>query len=139
TKVQKELDYWVEQQRTYANERGISDLEEQRRGLVGQLTSLKAARAEKQAGLDEAVTMQREMHALQDDPGVDLPTFGQLYSNEQALVDLKHRVIDQEAKVATLRERFRDGSTWVTNAQQTLDTLRSMLSLEVESRLKLTN
>lgn len=138
-KVQKELDGWVEQRRTYTNQQGISDIEEQRRGLVSQLTSLKVSRAQEEAGLNEAETMQRQMHTLRDDPSVDLPTFGQLYSNEQALVDLKHRVIEQETRLVTLRERYRDGSTIVLMAQQTLDTLKVMLAAEVESRLKLTD
>jgi uncharacterized protein involved in exopolysaccharide biosynthesis len=139
TKVQKELDYWVEERRKYTNNQDISDIDEQQRSLVAELSSLKLTRSNEAAGLAEAETMQREMHALRDDPEVDMPTFGQMNTNEQVLVELKRRVIEQEARVATLRERFRDGATFVVTAQQTLDTLKVMLASEVESRLKITD
>jgi uncharacterized protein involved in exopolysaccharide biosynthesis len=79
------------------------------------------------------------MKKMQDDPEMDLPTFdgAQTYTNESALVTLKQRVVDQEAKIALLTETLRDDAQEVVAAKHTLETLRGLLRKEVEQRLRL--
>jgi uncharacterized protein involved in exopolysaccharide biosynthesis len=48
---------------------------------------------------------------------------------------IKSKMIDQQVRVAQLRERYRDDSPDVAAARNTLDTLRVMLEREVDSRL----
>lgn len=126
----------AEQRRTYANRAGVVDLEEQKHNLIAQLSNLEAKRTEVAADLAEAQTQQKIMRELQVDPKIDLPTIGMPYSNESALVEIKRRIVDQEGRLAELRERFRDESPQIVNAETTLATLRGMLKREVEARLE---
>jgi uncharacterized protein involved in exopolysaccharide biosynthesis len=48
-------------------------------------------------------------------------------------------VIDQQVRVAQLRERYRDDSPDVVAATNTLDTLRVMLEREVEARIAMSD
>lgn len=135
--VQGELDRWVEMRRQYTNREELVDITEQRRAMIQRFSTLQARRSEVEADLAEARTMQRQMESLASDASIDLPTFSQLYSNETALIDMKRRVMDQESRVAQLRERYRDESPEVANALGTLATLRGMLEREVDARLKM--
>jgi uncharacterized protein involved in exopolysaccharide biosynthesis len=131
-----ELRRWTELRRRYANEQGIVDLVEQRRNLIALRGVLEQKRTETLAELAEAESEQRLMRELRDLPEVDFPAIGEPgQSGDQATLDIKRRVVAQEARIAELRERYRDESTEVENAMVTLDTLRAMLEREVEARL----
>jgi uncharacterized protein involved in exopolysaccharide biosynthesis len=58
-----------------------------------------------------------------------------LFSEETGLIELKRRFVEQELRVATLREKLRDDAPEVLAAGATLDTLRDMLQREIRSRV----
>jgi len=74
-----------------------------------------------------------------NDPDIDLPTFDgvAMFTNESALVTLKQRVVDQQARIAMLTETLRDDAQEVVAARQTLETLQGLLRKEVEQRVRL--
>ncbi len=131
------LQHWTELRREFANQAGVVDLPEQRRNLISQQTSLDMRRTEVMADLAEAQTQQRIMRELEKNPDIDMPTIGQLYSNESALVEIKRRIVEQQGRIAQLRERYREESPEIQNAGVTLQTLRDMLKREVSARLQM--
>ncbi len=79
------------------------------------------------------------MRKFQADPDVDLPTFdgASQFTNESALVTLKNRVVEQQARIAQLTETLRDDAPEVNGARQTLETLQGLLRKEVDARVQL--
>jgi uncharacterized protein involved in exopolysaccharide biosynthesis len=133
--VKGELDRKVEARRKYADGAGVSDLAEERRHLLNRMSVLNDHHDETAAELAEANTERQRMGELKAKENVDLPTFSSNSTNENALVVIKSKVIDQQVRVAQLRERYRDDSPDVVAANATLDTLRAMLDREVDARL----
>ncbi len=133
--VQKDLDYWVGARRSFAERANVVDLTMQRNADIARLSSLRQRQSEVETDLAEAETAWQKLAGLQDSPSFDQPSFALLFGNETALMELKRRVVDQEYQVASLRETRRDDSPEVSTALVTLDTLRSMLRREVESRV----
>lgn len=125
----------LSQRELLAQRSGLVDLEMQPREWMSQIGVLESRRSEVAAGLAEAEAAQRMMERLRKSPEIDLPTLGAAYTNEAALVELKRKLVDQEARIAQLRERYRDDSPEVANARETMETLRGMLTREVEARL----
>jgi uncharacterized protein involved in exopolysaccharide biosynthesis len=60
-------------------------------------------------------------------------------NGEQVLTESKVRVMQQEARVAQLREKYRDDSPDVVNALATLDALKQLVRKEVESRIDMSH
>jgi succinoglycan biosynthesis transport protein ExoP len=137
--VQKELDHWTEARLDYANRESVVDINEQQRTTIYQLGQLESRRAEISADYEEARTMQQKMEDLQNSTDVDLPTFSQTYSNEGALLELKRRVIEQESRLAQLRERYREDSPTIQNGLETLQSLKDLLKREVEARIQMSH
>ena len=133
--AQKDLDYWIEMRRSFSNTSGVVDLEHQKSSYIDQQGVLRQRKDEVEADLAEANMMLQKTTELRDRQNIDLPTFTSLYSNETALVDIKKRVVDQELVVAKLRETLRDDSPEVLAAMTTLDTLRTMMRREVDTRV----
>jgi uncharacterized protein involved in exopolysaccharide biosynthesis len=104
-----------------------------------QASQIEARRGELAADLASAQTSEENMRKLLDDPEVDLPTFDgvAVFTNESALVTLKQRVVEQEARIALLTETLRDDAQEVVAARQTLETLRGLLRKEVGQRVRL--
>jgi uncharacterized protein involved in exopolysaccharide biosynthesis len=134
-KVKGELDRKVESRRRFTNEAGVTDLPEERRNLLSRLSNVDDREDQANAELAEARTARQRMEDLKYKHNVDLPTFTSYFSNENALVSIKGKVIDQQVRLAQLRERYRDDSPDVVAAANTLDTLRQMLHREVDARL----
>jgi uncharacterized protein involved in exopolysaccharide biosynthesis len=132
-----QLDSWSDQRRRYADRAGVVDLTEEKRNLISSESGLEQKRGEIAADLAAAQAEQRIMRQLQANPAIDLPTIGEAYTNESALTEIKRRVVEQEGRVADLRERYRDDAPEVLNATTTLETLRGMLKREVEARLQM--
>jgi uncharacterized protein involved in exopolysaccharide biosynthesis len=133
-KAKNELDAMVESRRQFADGAGVSDLSEERRHLLNRLSSVNDRHDQTAAELAEARTTRHRMEELTKQ-NVDLPSFTSFYTNEQSLTVIKAKIIDQQLRVATLRERYRDDSQDVAAAVATLDTLRAMLVREVNDRL----
>ncbi|HYM81469.1 MAG TPA: Wzz/FepE/Etk N-terminal domain-containing protein [Candidatus Limnocylindria bacterium] len=133
--LERQLNEKVETRRGFSNRSGVVEISEQRRKALDLLGVLEQRQTAASSELAEARAGQRVMRELQDRPGIDLPVLSGGYANESALSDLKAKVVNQEARVAILRERYRDESSEVINANATLDTLRMLLRREVDARL----
>ncbi|MFN8587809.1 MAG: hypothetical protein U0704_08380 [Candidatus Eisenbacteria bacterium] len=114
---------------------GVTNAGDQAREWGNQLGSIEQKRNDAAADLAEANRTLRAMRDLQRNPDIDLPTLGMPFTNESALVGLKQKIMEQQARIATLRERYRDESAEVQNAMETLETLQALLRKEVDARL----
>jgi succinoglycan biosynthesis transport protein ExoP len=127
-----ELDRWATRRREFATQTGIVDLQGQRQSLIQLRGGLEQRRTEAASLLAEATSSYRLMGQLMQNP--DMPNLVQAIPNDGAITLVKERVVLQESRIASLRERYRDDSPELTNAQATLDTLRALLQREVEAR-----
>ena len=126
-----------EERRTYSNENGVIDLNVQRASELNLLQNFMNTRSQTAAELAEAQSEQRTMRELQTRPGIDNPTSPMGPVGEDPLLEIKRRIVDQEARVAERRERYRDDAIEVAQAESTLSTLQAMLRREVEARLEI--
>jgi len=126
-----------DQRREFAARTGVVDLPQQRQTQLSLLADLTRNRSELAAQLAELRSQNRIMRELRAKDEMDLPTIGGAFSNEQALVDLKRRIIEQQTKLAMLRERYRDDAFEVVSAESTLTTLRELLAKEVDNRIQM--
>ena len=125
----------MEERRRIGEETGVSDPEEQGRAWMSLLGVLQARRNEDAGALAEAQTQYDAMVQLRDNPDAELTTLGATFSTDATLVMLKTRIVEQQARIASLRERFRDDALEVQNAEATLATLQALLRKEVDARL----
>lgn len=132
-RVTRDLERLQAERRMYAQNTGTVALEEQQRASVSYLTQLQQRRSEDQSNLEEARTAVRQVKVVAENPATDVPNAGQA---DQVLVDLRLKVLNQEARLAQLKERLRDDSPDVVNAAATLETLRSLLKREVDARVQ---
>ena len=133
-RVKGDLDAKVEARRAFAEGAGVTDLAEERHHLLNRLSALNDRHDLTTAELAEARTTRRRMVELTQQ-NVDMATFNSMFANDNSLAVIKSKIVDQQLRVATLRERYRDDSPDVTNATATLDTMRAMLDREVADRL----
>jgi len=125
--------------RTYTEQNGMAAPLAQTQSWLSQAAALENRRSDLAADLAAAQSGEETMRKMLDDPDMDLPTFdgAVVYTNESALVTLKQRVVDQEARIALLTETLRDDSQEVLAAKHTLETLQGLLRREVEQRVRL--
>lgn len=116
---------------------GITDAAAQSHAWLDQTSMLEARRDERMSDLAATRSAMKTIRQLLENSAVDLPTTEQQFSNENALRTLKDRITQQQANIATLRERYRDDSPEVQNAMGTLETLQALLRKEVEARLSM--
>lgn len=135
-KVQKDLDHWVVMRRDFAERSNVVDLAQQRQSDIARLSAMRQQITENDADLAAATTTWKRMSAVTGQGEIDQPSFAMLFSEETALIELKRRVIEQELRVATLRERLRDDAPEVVAASATLDTLENMMQREIRSRVE---
>jgi len=135
--VTQDLNRWETQRRNFISGAGISDFDSQREHMIAFQMTQTLKRDELATELAQAQSEQKLMQEMMGDPTVDFPLLSRGSGDENLLVEMKNRVLVQEAKVATLRERFRDDAPEVVNALVTLETMRAMLRREVEGRLRL--
>jgi polysaccharide biosynthesis transport protein len=132
--AETELERWTTRRREFANQTGIVDLQAQRGNLIQLRGALEQRRTDAASLLAEATSSYRLMGQLKQNPDIDMPNLLQAISSDGAIMQVKERVIEQESRIAKLREHYRDDSFELTNAQATLDTLRLLLQREVEAR-----
>jgi len=123
------------QRQSVASRSGVTDAQDQSRAWLSEMTFLEQRRDETAGEMVAAQASLRTMRELLKNPAVDLPTTDNQFTNENALRTLKDRIMQQQASIATLRERYRDDSPEVQNSMGTLETLQAMLRREVEARL----
>lgn len=134
--VDDELKRLTEQRRLYATETGVVDIPQQKMTELGLLQSLSQSRSTAAAELAQAEAEQRTMRELQRRPDVDNPTAAAGVVGQDPLMEIKRRMVEQQARLADLREHYRDDANEVVNAESTLTTLQGMLRREVEARLQ---
>jgi len=137
--INARIDKLMEERRSITEQSGMASPQAQTQSWLTQVSQLEARRGEMAADLASARMTEENMRKLLDDPEVDLPTFDgvAVFTNEGALVTLKQRVVEQEARIALLTETLRDDAQEVMAARQTLETLKGMLKKEVAQRVRL--
>ena len=134
-KVQKDLDHWVALRRDYAQRTSVVDLPTQRTTAINSMAGLRQMRTENEADLAEATSTWKKLAAMSDENHLDQP-FGSTFTDQTALIEIKRHMLDQEVRVASLRETMRDDAPEVVAATATLDTLKVMLHQEMSSRVE---
>jgi uncharacterized protein involved in exopolysaccharide biosynthesis len=139
TEINERINKLMDERRANSEESGMAAPLAQTQSWLAQMSQLEARRGDLAADLASASSAEQSMRKFLDDPDVDLPTFDgvAVYTNESALVTLKQRVVDQEARIALLSETLRDDAQEVVAAKRTLETLQGMLRKEVEQRVRL--
>ncbi|HEV2106297.1 MAG TPA: hypothetical protein VGU27_11275 [Candidatus Eisenbacteria bacterium] len=125
----------MDERRRIAQETGVTDPGEQNRAWMSLLGVLQARRTEDAGAVAEAQTEYDAMQTLRDNPDAELTTLGASFATDATLIMLKSRILEQQARIASLRERFRDDALEVQNAESTLVTLQALLRKEVDARL----
>jgi len=136
--LQSQIRKRMEQRRAYSEETGIAAPLAQTQSWVAEKAALGQRRSELAADLAASQSNEQAMRKMVGDPDMDLPTFDgvNVYTNEQALVLLKQRIVDQQSRIAILSETLRDDAQEVVAARQTLETLQGLLRKEVEQRAR---
>ena len=134
--LQGQIDAKMQERRTYSEQTGVAAPLVQTQSLLSQVQVLEQRRSDVAADLAAAQTLEQAMRKLQADPEIDLPTFdgSAQFTNEQALITLKNRIVEQQARIAQLSETLREDSPEVVGAHQTLETLQALLKKEVDRK-----
>ena len=129
----------MEERRRYTEATGVAVPLQQMQSWLAQVGMLEQRRSDVSTELAAAQSVEQAMKKMLTDPDIDLPTFdgAAQFTNESALVTLKTRVVEQQARIAQLTETLRDDAPEVVGARQTLETLQSLLRKEVEARVRL--
>ena len=133
------IDALLQERRAYTEQTGVAVPLQQTQSWLSQAAVLEQRRSEMSADLAAAQSVEQAMRKMQDDPDIDLPTFdgSAQFTNESALITLKSRIVDQQAKIAALTETLRDDAPEVVGARQTLETFRGLLRKEVDARVRM--
>ncbi len=139
TELQGRIDARMQERRAYTEQTGVAVPLQQTQSWLAQASVLEQRRSEMAADLAAAQSVEQAMRKMQEDPDIDLPTFdaGAQFTNETALVTLKTRIVDQQAKIALMTETLRDDAPEVVGARQTLETLQTLLRKEVDARVRM--
>ncbi len=139
TEIQDRIAAQMEERRRYTEATGDAVPLAQTQNWLAQVGALQSRRSELATDLAAAQSVEESMRKFQADPDVDLPTFdgASQFTNESALVTLKNRVVEQQARIAQLTETLRDDAPEVNGARQTLETLQGLLRKEVDARVQL--
>jgi len=137
--LQGKIDSKLEDRRRYTEQTGVAVPAQQTESWMLQISGLEQRRSELSADLAAAKSVEQAMRQMQSDPDIDLPTFdgANQFTNEQALVQLKTKVLEQQTRIAILSETLRDDAPEMVGARQTLDTLLGLLRKEVDARVRL--
>jgi uncharacterized protein involved in exopolysaccharide biosynthesis len=137
--LQKQIDAKLADRRRFTEETGVAVPLQQTQSWLGQIAMLEQRKSEMSADLAAAQSLEQAMRRMSSDPDIDLPTFDGVnqFTNEQALVQLKQKVLEQQTRIAVLSETLRDDAPEMVGARQTLETLMGLLRREVEARVRL--
>jgi succinoglycan biosynthesis transport protein ExoP len=115
---------------------GVTSTVEQSRAWGSQLAMMEQKRAEAAADMAEASSALKAMIELQENPDLDVASVESRFDRRTSLEALKTRIVDQQGRIASLRERYRDDAPEVQNAVSTLATLQALLRKEVEGGIQ---
>ena len=130
--VMDDLSRLERERRDYAQGNHAVALDNQQSSQVNYLNILDQRRNELLSKLASERTQKEQLDRFATDPTLDVPSTGD--NGEQVLTDIKLKIMQQQARVAQLREKYRDDSPDVVNATATLETLRAMARRELSSR-----
>jgi len=116
---------------------GVTSTFEQSRAWNSQLAVMEQIRAEAAADLAEATSTLQAMLRLREDPDLDVSGVGTRFEKQTALDVLKTRIVDQQGRIASLRERYRDDALEVQNAVTTLATLQALMRKEIDGGIQI--
>ena len=136
-RVSAAMDSLARVRRQFTEARDVVDIAEQRRSLIGSVSSRMHDRALASGDLAEASGHLRTLNALHDSPDMDVPVTGSGFLNEGALADLKTSMLRQETRIAQLQERYREDAPELEDARASLESMRGLLKREVAQALKL--
>ena len=134
--VDGQLRKLTEQRRAFSMREGVVDLDEQKRTDLTLLQGLMQSRSQTAAELAQAEAEQRMMVELQGKPGIDNPTLAASALGQDPIMEIKRHLVEQQARLADLHERYREDAVEVANAESTLATLQGMLVHEVSARVQ---
>ncbi len=139
TQLQRRIDELMGDRRTFSEQTGVAAPFQQTQSWMAQIAMLEQRRSEMSADLAAAQSVEEAMRRMQSDPDIDLPTFdgANQFTNEQALIQLKSKVLEQQTRIAIMSETLRDDAPEVVGARQTLETLFGLLRREVDARVRL--
>jgi len=132
-----EIERRMREKEMLSSSSGVTNALEQSRTLSGQLAALQQKRAETSADLAESQKALEWMLELQKNPDQDVTAVDKPMGKETALDALKNRIVEQQSRIAILRERYRDDAPEVQNAVATLATLQALLRKEVEGGMEI--
>lgn len=115
---------------------GVTSTVEQSRAWGSQLAVMEQRRAEAAADMAAASSALKAMSELQENPDLDVSSVETRFDRQTSLEALKTRIVDQQGRIASLRERYRDDAPEVQNAVSTLATLQALLRREIEGGLQ---
>lgn len=136
--LDQEINLRMREREAIGTSSGVASNTEQARAWSNQLAVMEQMRAEATANQAEANSALKAMTSLQDDPDVDVTSIDAPNEKRTALDVLKTRIVDQQGRIASLRERYRDDSPEVQNATSTLATLQALMRKEIESTVEIT-
>jgi len=135
-KVRKDLDDWMEHRRAFADENHLANPDDQIRTMLNVEGDMERRRSDLSADLAQSRSTLDMMKRMSDRPDVDLPSLYGPGNGVDAIIQIKGKVLDQEGRLAQLRERYRDDSPEVQSALETLKTLRGLMQQEVANRVE---
>ena len=137
--LQRRVDAKLEERRRFTEQTGVAVPMQQAQSWLAQIAALEHRRSDMLADLAGAKSLAEAMRRMQSDPDIDLPTFdgANQFTNEQALIQLKSKVLEQQTRIAVMSETLRDDAPEMVGARQTLDALLALLRKEVEARVRL--
>jgi len=133
-RVNAELARKVELRRSYADRSGLVDANGQKQNLITQLGLLKSRQSELNSRLAEAQAKVQVMRQLRERPEVDIP-LPQTPGGYDAVLEFSRRIVEQEGRLAQLRERYQEEAPEIVNAKETLASLKALLAREVDARI----
>src|SRR5262245_25164834 len=135
----QQIEAKVEDRRRYTEATGVAAPMQQTQSWLSQIANMEHRRSELTADLAAAKSVEEAMRRMQSDPDIDLPVFdgANQFTNEQALVQLKSKVLEQQTRIAVLSETLRDDAPEMVGAKQPLETLLGLLRKEVDARVRL--
>jgi succinoglycan biosynthesis transport protein ExoP len=132
-----EIERRMHEREAIGSSSGVTSTIEQGRAWSSQLASMEQKRAETAADLAEARQALETMLEMQKHSDLDVTNVDGRTGNATALDALRLRIVDQQGRIATLRERYRDDSPEVQNASSTLATLQALLRKEIDGALQM--
>lgn len=132
--VMRQLDHALDRRRRYAAGENVVDIPAERGTLFNQMGVLRLQESDLKSDLAKVRATARVMREFQSRPDNASQTI--TADGADALFELRRRVVDQEARIAALLERYREDSPEVANARGTLERLAELAAKELNGMIE---